>query len=279
MRPLNFCLSTRHSPCLYLPASHFTPHRSHFHTHPSLSSPLRLFLRSKHFWRRCSSMSPHTQTHTLLFLFLFYVMRRAGERRMWKILFILFFSRGMVGGDGEVCEWRLTQSPPCRLLPPPLPGGLYGWKWGILSETSLTQTVPAALPKNQPEGREADDHRHRGSVPRRKAAHSPGLPHGELHPHAAVSCLPLLWRTAVRSGGDSVMFWCSVVLLQCVELLLNLSWIFPLKCSGKIVHWYINFCFWFFSCFPWFCWSLVGGSIGGSPSLSLLFQSLVGVLT
>lgn len=77
-----------------------------------------------------------------------------------------------------------TVTPPSHCLPPSLsfPGGLYGWKWGVLSATSLAQTVPSALSEDQPERGEADNHRHRGSVPHRKAAHSPGIPHGELHP-------------------------------------------------------------------------------------------------
>lgn len=121
-------------------------------------------------------------------------------------------------GDRRLRLWREsgkawakteTVTPPSFSLP--FPGGLYGWKWGVLSATSLAQTVPSALPKDQPERGEADDHRHRGSVPHRKAAHSPGIPHGELLPALHFGVYP-------RCGGSlcapEVAGCCAVFVLR-----------------------------------------------------------------
>lgn len=114
----------------------------------------------------------------------------------------------LLGGGAGVNEDKDNHSP-FLSLPPSLsfPGGLYGWKWGVLSATSLAQTVPSALSEDQPERGEADNHRHCGSVPRRKAAHSAGIPHGELHCALQFCVYP-------RCGGSrrrlSVAALCSV---------------------------------------------------------------------
>lgn len=161
---------------------------------------------------------------------------------------------------------------PLRSASPLFPGGLYGWKWGILSETSLAQTVPAALPKNQPERREADDHRHRGSVPRRKAAHRQGVPHGELR--------PTLQSCVYARCGRSLQGWLSDILTQrCASLVCRTSESFVHFCSETQLNnsavCYINL--WYFQIpFPLltFSWSLFCchvGSFGGAHSLSLLF--------
>lgn len=139
-------------------------------------------------WRRCALCS--SRTH-----FYFYAIRVAGgeeveEEEEWEMLhrrvgfldkcvWVCVFFWGSVGG--RMNEDKGSHPPLSLYLPPSLsfPGGLYGWKWGVLSATSLTQTVAPTLSEDQPERGEADHHRHCGSVPLRKAAHSPGVPHGE----------------------------------------------------------------------------------------------------
>lgn len=118
------------------------------------------------------------------------------------------FSFGGVWG-GRMNEDKDSHPPSSLYLPPSLsfPGGLYGWKWGVLSATSLTQTVAPTISEDQPERGEADHHRHCGSVPLRKAAHSPGVPHGELQ-SALQFCLPWLWQiaeAAQRCSGAVLM--------------------------------------------------------------------------
>lgn len=156
-------------------------------------------------------------------------------------------------------------TPPSLCLPPSLssPGGLYGWKWGVLSATSLAQTVPSALSEDQPERGEADNHRHSGSVPDRKAAHSSGIPHGEFCALCAtVLCLPLLQWIAVCYRGGSVLLCCRVVLCLCVVLLLLLLLLQNLLCGLASDHSWkcvfsslTNFVFGGLS-WPLFCWWL-----------------------
>lgn len=178
--------------CLSLPVNQFTPHRfsllssllpSRFLAQPSVSFSPSLLLFCEHPF----DVGVHRTAHTR---FYFYAMSGAVGREVGD-------SGGGVNED-EDCH------SPHRRLPPFLsfPGGLYGWKWGVLSATSLAQTVPSALSEDQPERGETNNHRHRGSVPYRKATHSPWVPHGELQPALQFCCcLPSLWRIAARSGG------------------------------------------------------------------------------
>ena len=123
------------------------------------------------------------------------------------------------GGEEWGWAWMKmkTVTPLSLRLPPSpspsFPGGLYGWKWGVLSATSLAQTVPSALSEDQPERGETDYHRYRGSVPHRKAAHSPGIPHGELQPALQCGVFTLAAVDRCESWGDSVLLCLCVVLL------------------------------------------------------------------
>lgn len=135
----------------------------------------------------------------------------------------------------------LSPSPPPSLS---LPGGLYGWKWGVLSATSLAQTVPSALSEDQPERGAADNHRHRGSVPHRKAAHSPGIPHGELHPALQFCVYPRCGGSLHAPAAPPCCSVAVVVLCLCVALLLqNLLCSLALDWSWKCVPCCTNFVF------------------------------------
>lgn len=101
-----------------------------------------------------------------------------------------------------------TVTPPLSLPPFSFAGGLYGWKWGVLSAASLAQTVSPALSEDQPERGAADNHRHCGSVPRRKAAYSSGIPHGEFH--ATASCFyPRCISAPFVCHAPALKIWCA----------------------------------------------------------------------
>lgn len=138
--------------------------------------------------------------HDVAYTHFYFYSRVQGGRGGGEKIRDGFKTRGFFFFPGSVYERRwawikmLTVTPRSLSLQPlflQFPGGLYGWKWGILSATSLTQTVPSALPQDQPEGREANDHWHGGSVPHWKATHSSGIPHGEWQPCVAAWFLPL----------------------------------------------------------------------------------------
>lgn len=159
----------------------------------------------------------HRAAHTH---FYFYAMRGTGGREEveeWEMEGGVFKNACacFLGGYGKAWMKDEDGHTPLFLLPSlSFPGGLYGWKWGVLSATSLTQTVPSALSQDQPERGEADNHWHRGSVPHREATHSPGLPHGELHSAEQLCVYP-------RCGGS---LWAPEVARCCsvwVDLLLN----------------------------------------------------------
>lgn len=194
---LNFSLETREFSAFFflstrlpfhscLPFNPFFPHLSQLTS--LIQIPHRapfLCVSSCGMWAPLDvSLHTYKHVHTLLFL------RHQRGGTIWGSFVIIISSCWIE----EEEEWRRRQSFPSLSVSVSLPGGLYGWKWGVLSASSLSQTVPAALSEDQPEGRAADNHRHGGSVPQREAARSPRLPHGELQP---------VFALAKCAGGDA----------------------------------------------------------------------------
>lgn len=148
----------------------------------SPSSPLSYkFLTVSCFMMRASSdVSVRRTAHTHTSIFTQPERREAwGTWGSFVVIILFSFADGRMRKRRGVWMKTKTVTPLLSVL---LAGGLYGWKWGVLSATSLAPTVPAALSEDQPERRATDYHRHGGPVPHWKAARSPGLPHGEFQP-------------------------------------------------------------------------------------------------